>query len=147
MAEAMAIIGLASSIATFIQMGFAIVKTGRTVLESGHGTTNEAHELTLIVKDIDKRVDEFLQTPSRGYSGKHGKEISSIAAECKRIAQELQGILGSLASSEKARSRVLEAGKITIVAFMKKEEIASLSGRLERLERRLRSHVQETLAR
>ncbi|KAL1866505.1 hypothetical protein Daus18300_006740 [Diaporthe australafricana] len=120
MAEAMAIIGLAFSIATFIQMGFAIVKTGRTVLESGHGTMNEAHELTLIVKDIDKRVDDFLQISNRGHSGKHEKEIRSIAAECKRVAQELQRILSSLASSEKVRSRVLEAGKTTIVAFIRR---------------------------
>lgn len=141
----MATIGLASSIATFVDMAFRIVKTSIEIRKSAQGTTEEAHQLSLIVKDIDERVDVFLKSLATKGLRKHDTEIRNIAFECKRVGKELQAILAALAVRATARFPALESGRVAISALLKKEEIRSLTKSLERLEQRIRNHVLETL--
>lgn len=146
-------IGLASSIATFIDLGLKIVRSGKAVFNSARGKTDEAYELGLIVEDIDNRVDEMLvfmkSQPTAKYAKEHrekyNKNLRNITAECKRLAKDLQNVLLSLAVKKNARFPMLEASRITLKSFLKKDDIEALQARLERLETRLRIHVTETM--
>jgi len=61
MAESLALLGLASNILSFIEFGHRVVKETQCVRDSLHGTTVEAHELELIVEDVEKSNEMMIR--------------------------------------------------------------------------------------
>lgn len=153
MAETMAAIGLASSIATFLQIGLKVAKTGMVVLKSSQETPEEAYELSLIVQDMDRRIAEVspqidTQEPRKFGKDDHKRFVENfreMTAECKRLSSSLQHLLNSLVVKSDSRFPKWQAVRISLRAVVKEKDMENLRSRLERLEGRLNLHVSETL--
>lgn len=153
MAEAMAAVGLASSIATFLQIGLKVAKTGTVVLKSSQETPEEAYELSLIAQDIDRRIAEVsplidIQEPRKFGKEDHKryvKNFQEMTAECKRLSSSLQHLLNSLVVKPDSRFPKWQAVRVSIRAVVKEKDMENLRARLERLEGRLHLHGSETM--
>ncbi|PHH91795.1 hypothetical protein CDD83_10291 [Cordyceps sp. RAO-2017] len=146
MAEALAIVGLASSIIAFIEFGIKIVSTTKSIRDSLSDTTSDLHELELIVENVQKLNNKVLLDKRGGRKlSQHEVHISKMAAECDLVAEKLLDVLKHLKVRDGARSRTLESSRIAIQALWKRNDVEDLRRRLTELDRRIRQDVRRTL--
>jgi len=144
MADPATIIGLASSIITFIDFGIKAVRLARSV----HGATAEVRELDLIAEDVQALSSDVLRKRSnvRNLSDEE-QRIVSIATECQLLAIELRKLLATLKMRDGAWSKKVESGRVLFQTLKKKGEIEDLWQRLNKLDVRLRDSVRGLLQR
>jgi hypothetical protein len=144
MAEAFAIIGLASNIAQFIGYGIQIVSTGNEVYKSSKGVGQETKELHMIVDNIQNLSQEVENNKALRLS-KDGLAIRNFAAECTTLATELSVVLKTLRVRDNAGSRTVESGRVAIRSVLPRNNVTKLKNRLQDLEGRLRTRIAKVL--
>ena len=137
MAEALAIVGLASNIISFVDFGFKVASEARNVRDSLHGTTAEVRELELIVDEVS-RYRRLTNDEER---------ILEMAGQCERVANDLRKAIKKL-HMRKGRSKTLESSRVVFQGWWKqKDHIAVLLRRLDSLDQRLRRHIENVIRR
>lgn len=138
MAEAITIIGLVSSILSFVDFGLKIVVEAKNVRDSLHGTTAEIHQLDLIVQDIRKWNNNAKKWLSSGQKlSSDESQILEMVAECERLVAKLKTTIASLQIRPEARSRTWEGMRVVTKSLWKHDEISELQSQLENLTKRL----------
>ncbi|KAK6514665.1 hypothetical protein TWF281_004862 [Arthrobotrys megalospora] len=104
--EAVAAVGLVSSILTFIDFSHKLLAGTLETIDAG--TTTENRHTTVIADDL-KRVTEALETNGLG-SSEHEVALTKLARECKKLSEKLLAKLGKLtATSASKRSAFIVA--------------------------------------
>ncbi|KAF2849617.1 hypothetical protein T440DRAFT_499542 [Plenodomus tracheiphilus IPT5] len=145
MAEALAMLGLASNIISFIDFGLKVSSGAKTIRDSLHGTTNETRELELILEDVKSYGKKISDQKDSGVKLSSSELlILAMVKECKRLAADLEHAIKALRIRE-GRSNILEVGRVAFQTVWKQKDIDALRTRLENLDRRLRSSVENIL--
>lgn len=145
MAEAFAIIGLTSSILTFIEFGIKITSTFRAISSSADGTAAEIQELDKDLQQIHTRNQRILARKESRKASPDEIRIADTVVACESLAQDLRKIIQKLSRRPDARSRHFEAGRVTIQTAIKKGEIESLQKRLRQQDKKIREGLQAIL--
>ncbi len=146
MADPGSIIGLTSSIITFVDFGVKVVRLARSIREA-NGSAPEVQELDLIAEEIRVLSDGVLRrrsTPARGRSVDEDRMLA-MAAECRNLAVELRALLATLTVRGEAWSKTMELGRVMIQTFRKKGDIEGIWKRLNKLDQALRDSVRRSL--
>jgi hypothetical protein len=147
MAEALALLGLASNIISFIDFGLKIASGARSVRESVYGTTAEVRELDVILEDVRSYNDRVLQLKASGQKlSDHEMRILAMVRECEKVAEELNKALFDL-KVRHGRSKMLESGRVAVRVVWGQKNIDALRLRLEQLDQRIRLNVEHILQR
>lgn len=148
MADPITIIGLVSSIITFVEFGLKVVSGTKNVRDSAHGTTAEVHELDLILEDVRRSNDLVKKQQSSG-SGLSDDELHTLAmvAECDKLVGQLRKTINTLKIRAGARSKTLESARVFTQSFLKKSDVQTLRSRLDGLDERIRTNVENIMQR
>jgi hypothetical protein len=145
MADPATIIGLTSSIITFVDFGVKVVRLAKSV-RNAHGTAPELQELGLIAEEIRALSDGVLRKrPPGGPLSADEWRMVRMATECINLATELRVLLATLTVRHEAWSKTVEMGRVLIQTFKKKSDIEGIWQRLNRLDLRLRESVRLSL--
>ncbi|KAF3073827.1 hypothetical protein CFAM422_004410 [Trichoderma lentiforme] len=126
MADPFTIIGVVSSIITFLDVGY---KTIRLIRDSGNGTLPEIETSALILKEIQMRCADIKQNGSGAKNAsKYEAIIIAEAKKCEQLATKLSKILDTL---NKKRNTPLEGGRIAVYYILKKHKIEDLNADLK----------------
>ncbi|KAL3459324.1 hypothetical protein BJX64DRAFT_205453 [Aspergillus heterothallicus] len=151
MADVLAIIGLASNIAQFLEYGIRFVAAGKEVYESKQGTTKAIREIELVVEDIQNQSAEFTQKGSSPWQFSTTRAnadelaIRKYARQCIDISTELIKLLRKLTVRDDAQFRALESGRVALRILRKSSEVQALKKRLEELDTKLRERLTRLL--
>ena len=141
MADPATIIGLTSSIITFVDFGVKVVRLARSVRDK-RGAPPELQELDLIAEEIRVLSDSVLRKRSTASAlSDDEKRIIQIATECRNLAVELRELVATLTVRDDAWSKTMELGRVLIQTLRKKGDIEVIWQRLNRLDLRLRESV------
>ncbi|KAL2842430.1 hypothetical protein BJX68DRAFT_278355 [Aspergillus pseudodeflectus] len=148
MADPITIIGLASSIITFVEFGLKVVSGAKGIRDSQHGTTAEIHQLDLIVADVRALNTEVKQQQlSHKKLSEDELRILAMVTECERLQDELQKTIESLTVRPDARSQTLESARVFAKSFFKSSDLQALRTRLDSLDARIRMSVGNAMQR
>ncbi|VUC24312.1 unnamed protein product [Clonostachys rosea] len=145
MAEALAIIGLTSSILTFIEFGLTITSAARTIYRTVDGKVPEIQELERDLDEIDRRNQQVLKRSTTGALSKAERQIFSTINECEKISSDLRKLVEKLAKRPAAKSNVLESSRIAIQAVMSRNELETLTRRLKQQDMKIRKSLRSLL--
>lgn len=118
-------IGLASSIITFVEFSWTLVKGAGDIYRSPTGCSRENASIGTVIADLEE-VTRNINTDIRGRD-KHEKALVVLAKECESLSKELLQILGKL---KKTGDSKREALKLALTSMRKEKEIASIEKRL-----------------
>ncbi|KAK7222219.1 hypothetical protein V2G26_010222 [Clonostachys chloroleuca] len=147
MAEALAIIGLTSSILTFIEFGLTITSAARTIYRTVDGNVPEIQELERGLNEIDSRNKEVLKRNTTSPLSKAERQIVSTVKECDNISGDLRKLVARLAKRPAAKSKAWESSRIAIQAVMSRNELETLRQRLLRQDKKIREGLRSLLER
>lgn len=148
MAEALALIGLTSSIITFIQFGSKLLLIAKSANDARDGALAEVRELDLMVRDITERRFKLTNTLSSGESLLQCDRITEeMANECTEVAGQLRALVMMLTIRKHALSRTLESGRVAFKSMSKAQEMKELRSRLIALDSAVRRNLEEALQR
>lgn len=146
MAEAFAIVGLASSIVAFVDYSLKIIAAANLVRDSGHYTLPKAHEIGVVLEDVrlsNRRAEQAaVQGGSLSAAERH---IMAMTTECERLEQELRAVVEKLKINGGSRFRKLQSARLVLRMYRKEKDIEDLHGRILSLDTRIRSNVQMVL--
>lgn len=149
MAEAFALIGLASSILTFVDFGSKLISFVKSIRDSPDGRF-------LLFKEFDDNRRRLLSL-SQALRGSKIPELLSqdenkiilLAEDCAKLASDLDDILERLGVREAPRrgtlGTVLNSIKVGVKAMYSQSDILSLESRLEHLSSSLQRAVNRAL--
>lgn len=148
MTDPFAIIGVASSIISFIDFGVKITKLFH---DCRNGTLPEVDELDQMVRETQTRCTEIKQKSASGSrkSSEDEKYIMSQVTQCEQLALSLCKILQTLKAKD---GTWIERSRITWKTFRKRPALEVLQHRLEEmrhaledLDWKLRANVNQAL--
>jgi hypothetical protein len=146
MADPFTIIGLVSSIITFIDFGVKAVSLSKVVRDSCHSTLPEVRELELIVNDIQTLATNVIGNKSSAQnSGKDDQGIVEMAKECCVLADNLRTALDKMKVREGTWSKTMDSFRVIFQFQLKKHGVDDLLGRLQALDARIRISVNQAL--
>lgn len=142
MADPSALIGLVSSVITFIDFGLKIVSEIKNVRDSKHGTTAEAHELRMIIDHIRQLNDQVKgQHLSRQSLSPDESRMLDMVVECENLAIKLLHTINTLKMRDEIRSKTLESARVAVRSYLKRDEIKALRSRLGYLNKHIREYL------
>lgn len=148
MAEAFAIVGLASSIVAFVDFSLKIIAATRSVRDLGHCTIPQAHEIGVVLEDVRLSNLRATQAAVRGGSlSAAERHIMIMTTECERLEQELRAVVEKLKVNDDSRFRTLQSTRLALRMYRKEKDIENLYGRILGLDTRIRNNVQMILDR
>ena len=125
--EALAAIGLASSIITFIDAGAKVISMAQQIQSSYFGVTEENAELTLCTQRIKEQAGVLLKSPIAPDPFEAG--LIERANECVALSDDLQHLLEKLKSAKPgSKTATLKALGQNLV---KKDKKIALKRRLD----------------
>ena len=156
--EGIAAFGLASNIAQFVEFGCRLFSQSKELYRSSNGLLDEAGELENIAQSLSRLSENlmlehpFSSQPSSDdidiqfqpaneleeYSDE--TELTLIATECKKVADELSEALNQVRVKnprEKNYGKKWQCFRVTLTRIWKHERIDNMSRRLERLSSQL----------
>ncbi|KAL2675742.1 hypothetical protein Neosp_011933 [[Neocosmospora] mangrovei] len=145
MAEAFAILGLTSSIMTFIEFGIRIVTTVRSIRAAVDGKAPEIQELEKTVGEIHARNQRVLQRKAAGRISKDELRIADTVKECDKLADDLRMVINTL-TKQATRHKFIEVSRVTIQMVVKKGELENLQKRLMEQDAKIREGLKGLLA-
>lgn len=148
MAEAFAIVGLASSIVAFVDFTLKIIAAAKSVRDLGHCTLPKAHEIDVVLEDVHLSNLRARQAAAQGGSLSDAeRHIMTMTTECERLEQELRDVIEKLKINGVSRSSMLRRTRLALRMYRKEKDIEDLHGRILGLDTRIRSNVQMILDR
>jgi hypothetical protein len=148
MADPITLLGLASSIITFVEFGYKVTAAAKQVRDSAQGMTKEIEELGLIVQDINASNDRVKKANPVGRQQTDDEaRILAMVKECQILTDSLGKIMGKLNKRAGAHSKTLESGRVAFQSLWKHTELQELRARLEALASRIRINVELAMQR
>ncbi|KAM0417168.1 hypothetical protein ACHAPT_012805 [Fusarium lateritium] len=126
MAEAFTIIGLTSSIITFIEFGIRITRAARSIRVAADGKAPEIQELEKNLDEIHARNQRILERKAAG----------RLSKDEARIADTVE---------EYAKYQLFETGRITVKMAVGRGELESLQKRLMEQDSKIRESLKALL--
>lgn len=126
-------IQFASSIISFIDFSWTLVKGTYVVYQSTDGATADQADLSVIVGDLQSVTRTISVQPPSQEDGPHWKELKFLALRCHEDAQILLDILDAL--KRKEGNKLWRSLETKWKSMRKEKEVSSLEHRLN--DRRL----------
>ncbi len=120
-------IGFATSILTFIDFSWSLVRGACEVSASATGTTLENTHISNVVEDL-REVTEDLENSFQG-KDKHERALVRLGKQCVALSKDLAGILLKLKAKDDSK---WEGLKTKLKSMRKEKEVASIEHRLSR---------------
>lgn len=118
-------VSLATSVITFIDFSWSLVRGTYEVFESSTGRTKENAHITNVIDDL-QLVTKDLDVDFRGRN-KHEKALILLAKQCHGLSIDLHKILSNLKTKDDSR---WESLKVKWQSMRKEKEVASVERRL-----------------
>lgn len=122
--------GLASSILTFIDISFRIVKGAHELYKSASGSTSENDHIADVVLDLEK-ASGYL---SIAHSGNNDAGLQSLLAQCQSLSRDLLELLHKLRVKDKTLFKSFAAA---FANARKQKDIASIEHRLDQYRQQI----------
>ena len=147
MADPVSVVGLISSVITFIDFGLKVISEGKKLRDSASkGTSDEISELDHYIKNIQKWHEKVKQQQLPGLQlSESEKRILGMVQDCEKLVHELQEVIEPLKIQDGARSRTLETARIIFQRGWKHGDIQNMRTRLHTLDEQIRSHVEHIM--
>ncbi|KAJ9616952.1 hypothetical protein H2200_000672 [Cladophialophora chaetospira] len=136
-------IGLAANILQFIDFSCGIIRDAKEMYRSNHGSKSGLVELQGVAESLARLSSTFIEdSPVESADVKQSakREIHTLAALCKAIADELIATIQSLQVREGSH-RKWQSFRQALNTVWKKDKIVSLEKRLEMARSHLSSHI------
>ena len=146
MAEALAILGLASNIISFVDFGMKVVSAMKAVKDSTQGLVPGAHELECILENINASIWRCRNRirDKKGLSEEE-RNVLNMAKECEALGAELEQQLDQIKLRHDARWVWRERFRVAVSSIRSGDEIRSLANRLNRLSAIMTSSLRDIL--
>lgn len=132
--EAVAAIGLASSILTFVDVGWKVVHSAKQIYDSVDGVSEAAVTREVIVRSMND-LSKKLQLANASDRDPHFDGICSLARECQALCSDILSISDQIRPKDSSsRRQALKAGFKT---WSKGRKLAVLEERLEACRKQL----------
>lgn len=118
-------IGLASAIMSFIDYAHKVATGANELYSSVTGATESNTNIEFVIKDLDEAASDLSDLDSKT---KHARALNSLAAKCKKIAEDLLRLLETLTVSGKRSS--WKALRVAIRNLRKEGEVARIVTKL-----------------
>lgn len=123
-------VGLASSIITFIDVAYKIIRASYDVYDSTDGTTKENHHTGLLVSDLKKVAADLKNNPQMI----NDTDLVSLSTQCYDLSGELLQLLEE--SLPKGPGK-WQSSVSAIRILRRKKEVASMETRLDRYRQQI----------
>ncbi|RBR15606.1 uncharacterized protein FIESC28_07247 [Fusarium coffeatum] len=144
MAEPLAIIGLVSSIITFIEFSSKLISTAKRLRDNPDETAIETERLEQTKHRVRHLKDAF-ENENDDFLPHDIQDILWTAGQCEFVAMDLIAILQRLKGKDGSSFSAMESLTVAFYAMRKKKPIEDLQDRLEKLETKLRGAVNQVL--
>lgn len=118
-------ISLVSAILSFIDYAHKVATGANELYNSVTGATDSNTNIEIIIKDLDEAATDLGDVDSKT---KHAKALNSLAAKCKKIADDLLRLLETLSVSGKRST--WKVVRVAIRNLRKEGEVARIVTRL-----------------
>lgn len=133
MADPFTVLGTASSIITLVEFTWKLLAETHSVYKSAAGQSDDNVFLSVITEDLTRFNDKIVASPECS------DDLRDIADKSRRVAWELLGALSELQAKD---ATVWKSFTVALKDVWSKGKIEALSKRLEKLQRRVASHIQ-----
>ena len=127
--EAIAAVGLASNIVSFVDFTCKLIAGAKTIYHSTSGLSEDNAVLDVIVTDLRRMSADLIKSPSQ--TSRNSSGLAALAAECEEIGKELSDALRDL--KVKSRNRKWGSFQAALKEVWKDNRIAKLQKRLDAL--------------
>lgn len=146
MAEALAIIGLASNVAQFLELGIRLIRALKDQNHDREGSVNRRNELGLVAKSIRDNCRGIVIDHSAARLSDEELTIVELAKNCEGVANEIVTSIQTANTNATSR-RPLRRIIAVIRESARERKILELEERMQRMYRHLRSSMLEVLHR
>lgn len=146
MAEAMALIGLTSSIITFITFSSSLLSIAKSAYDAQGGVLPEIRELDLVIRDVTESQQKFTEAvPPNSDLMKCDGVTRDMAKECGKLAEDLRSIVSELTVKKDPRFPILESTMVALKRLSMSAQLKDVRTRLTTLDSRVRQNLVEAL--
>ncbi|KAK8070389.1 hypothetical protein PG997_010592 [Apiospora hydei] len=135
--EALAALGLASNIVSFVDFTWKLLTGANEIYASGAGVANEAEFLDAITKDVRHHNGRIAAIPNAT------PELQGLVQKCDEIAQEpLRGLEKLRVKGDKTRWKSF---LVALHGVRSKKRVEQLTDKISQDQTRISAHIQELL--
>ncbi|KAI8623177.1 hypothetical protein F5Y19DRAFT_459429 [Xylariaceae sp. FL1651] len=137
--EALAAVSLAGNILQFVGTVTRLISSSRQIADLGNSETNI--ELEMLTRELKQLIVRVTPPPTKSdlLLSVEDQSLRALACHCTAVAEELLGVLRSLAVSE--RPGVFESFYQALRSEWNKERVEDLQARVDRISRAIDSHL------
>ncbi|KAI1418066.1 hypothetical protein F5Y13DRAFT_150473 [Hypoxylon sp. FL1857] len=128
-------IGLAGNIITFLDFGYKLISTAKSIRTSASGASAYNDDLSYQTKQIQQLADNLKVSKSTSSLSKQELSLLQVASDCKRVSVELAKLLDKLKARNPGSKR--EALRATIRDWRTKDQKDDLELKLDRCRQQL----------
>ncbi|RSL98908.1 hypothetical protein CEP52_010038 [Fusarium oligoseptatum] len=143
MADPLPIIGLASSIITFIEFGIRITRTARSIRVAADGKAPEIQELQKNLEEMLVSKQQILDRKDAGRVSGNERQIANTVKECDKLAGEIKEVIDDLTGPRS----LFGSGGVAIRVVRRRNELDKLRKRLRDQDSKIRECLQHLLDR
>lgn len=140
--EALAAIGLASSIITFIDFGYELISVARDIHGSATGHSKENTSIDFLNNRMEALAADLLAKTSTSTITEDEKRLSELSGECLRLSQDLKKLLEKLKVRDPHSKRQLISSVLR--DRWKKDEKKGLEERLDSCRAQMHLQLYQT---
>lgn len=147
MADPVSVVGLISSVITFVDFGLKVVSESKKIRDSASkGTSDEISELDHYITNIQQWHKKVKQQQLSGLRlSQSERSILEMVQDCEKLVIELQKVIGSLKIQNTARSTMMKTARVAFQRRWMYDEIQNMRARLQNLDGQIRSHVEHIM--
>lgn len=138
--EALAAVGLASSLLSFIDAANKIISTAKEIHASNSGAADSDQELRLIADILKERALELKSGPAASKLGPGPQKLRDFSSRCQRLAEDLLKFLDKF-KSDRPHSKI-QSSKIALNRVWRATERSELEETLQVLSAELDRYTQ-----
>lgn len=147
MADPISLLGLVAGIVTFVDFGLKIISGSKSVRSSLDGMIPDTSELERSIKHVQTLHNSVKAERIAGQQLSEGEaEVVAMVQESEKLYARIKCSLDKLKVRATARSKTLEAGRVTLRSLWNHSELLEMAKRLTLLDQRIRTSVQTILA-
>lgn len=135
--EALAALGLASNIVSFVDFSWKLLAGAHEVYSSGDGMAEDAYFLDAISKDVQNHSRRIIAGPNATPT------LQSLAHLCDEIAQELLDSLDKLRI--KGDATRWKSFLIVLKGVRSKKKVEHLTDKISKVQTRVSAHMQKLI--
>ncbi|TEA13274.1 hypothetical protein C8034_v004820 [Colletotrichum sidae] len=122
--------GLASSILTFIDVSYKVVKGAHEIYSSASGATSENTHVLNVISDLQDAAGNLgIRRP-----GSNDLQLENLSKQCQGLSEELLGLLAKLQAKDK---KLLKSFAVALRGARKQKDVASIEKRLDQYRQQI----------